>query len=351
MTDGSALSRRAFIGSVTAAGVGALAPAAGGAQRAAGSSASRGLIDFHHHFDPPAAVTGRQGGGNQRWTAAGTVEEMEKAAVGVGMANLTASGTAPAGEAGRKWARSLNDWAARTAGDYRGRFGLFATLPMLDIDGALQEVEYAYETLKADGIGIGTSYEGLWLGDAKFKPLWSELHRRNAIVYVHPNDDQCCTTRTMTYESGNGLGSAWLEWPVNTARAIMSLMVNGVTREYSGVRFILSHGGGVAPLLIHRIAQFDGWTGMGPDKLRGYFPRGIEAEFRTLYFEGAQAFSPVNLEALMKLVPASHILFGTDYNRFPLTHSAKLLADLELPNVVRSGIERDNAIELFPRLA
>ena len=148
MTDGSALSRRAFIGSVTAAGVGALAPAAGVAQRAAGSAASRGLIDFHHHFDPPAAVTGRQGGGNQRWTAAGTVEEMEKAAVGVGMANLTASGTAPAGEAGRKWARSLNDWAARTAGDYRGRFGLFATLPMLDIDGALQEVEYHVRDLE-----------------------------------------------------------------------------------------------------------------------------------------------------------------------------------------------------------
>ena len=155
----------------------------------------------------------------------------------------------------------------------------------------------------------------------------------------------------MSYESGNGLSSAWLEWPVNTARTIMSLMVNGVTREYPGVRFIFSHGGGVAPLIIHRIAQFEGWTGMGPERLKGYFPRGIEAEFRTFYFEGAQAFSPVNLEALMKLVPASHILFGTDYNRFPLAHGAKLLAGLTLDNGVRRGIERDNAMKLFPRLA
>jgi predicted TIM-barrel fold metal-dependent hydrolase len=75
------------------------------------------------------------------------------------------------------------------------------------------------------------------------------------------------------------------------------------------------------------------------------------AGFRTLYFEGAQAFSPLNLEALLKLVPASHILLGTDYNRFPLTHRAKRLADLTLPNDVRRGIERDNAIKLFPRLA
>ena len=227
MAEGSGFSRRAFIGSVTAAGAAALAPAAGLAQRPAASRG--GLIDFHHHFDPPPAVTGRQGG-NQRWTAPGTVEDMEKAGVGIGMANLTASGT-QAGEAGRTYARTLNDWGAKTVGDYKGKFGLFAALPMLDVDGALKEVEYAYDTLKVDGVGIGTSYEGAWLGDAKFKPLWSELNRRNGIVYVHPNDDQCCTTRTMSYESGNGLSSAWLEWPVNTARTIMSLMVNGVSRD------------------------------------------------------------------------------------------------------------------------
>ena len=97
--------------------------------------------------------------------------------------------------------------------------------------------------------------------------------------------------------------------------------------------------------------QFEGWTGMGPERLKTFFPRGIETEFQTFYFEGAQAFSPVNLEALMKLVPASHILFGTDYNRFPLAHGAKLLAGLTLENSVRRGIERDNAIKLFPRLA
>ena len=349
MADGLGFSRRAFIGTVAAAGASALAPAAGLAQRPA--TTGRGLIDFHHHFDAPRELTGR-GGGNQRWTAPGTVEEMERAGVGIGMANLTAAGTAPAdAEAGRKWARTLNEWGARVLIDHKGRFGLFAALPMLDIDGAVREAEYALDTLKVDGFGIGTSYEGLWLGDAKFKPLWAELHRRNAIVYVHPNDDRCCTTQTMSYESGNGLGSAWLEWPVNTARTIMSLMVNGVPREFPGVRFIFSHGGGVAPLIIHRIAQFEGWTGMGPERLAKYFPNGIEADFRTFYFECAQAFSPVNLEALMKLVPASHILFGSDYNRFPLAHSAKLLAGLELENNVRRAIERENALKLFPRLA
>ena len=348
MTDDSGFSRRAFIGTVAAAGASALAPAAGLAQRAA-STPGKGLVDFHHHFDPPAAITGRQGG-NQRWTVEGTLDEMGTSGVGIGMANLTASGVQP-GEAGRAYARKLNDWGTQVVGDHKGKFGLFAALPMLDVDGALQEVEYAYDTLRVDGVGIGTSYEGAWLGDAKFKPLWSELNRRNGIVYVHPNDDQCCTTRTMSYENGTGLSSAWLEWPVNTARTILSLMVSGVSREFPGVRFIFSHGGGVAPMIIHRIAQFEGWTGMGPDKLKGFFPRGIEAEFRTFYFEGAQAFSPVNLDALMKLVPASHIVFGTDYNRFPLAHDVKMLAGLKLDNGVRRGIERDNALKLFPRLA
>ena len=351
MADGLGFFRRAFIGSVAAIGTSALTPRAGSAQSSVAPAARRGLIDFHHHFDAPPSVSGRGGGANQRWSREGTVEEMDRAGVGVGMANLTSAGSAPPDvERGRKWARDLNEFGAKVVADHRGRFGLLAALPMMDVDGALKEIEYALDTLKADGFGIGTSYDGLWLGDAKFKPIWNELDRRNGIVYVHPNDDRCCTTSTMTYEA-NGISSAWLEWPVNTARTIMSVMVNGITRDYQGVRFIFSHGGGVAPLLIHRISQFEGWTGMGPDRLRTYFPNGIEAEFRQLYFEGAQAFSPVNLDALMKLVPASHILFGTDYNRFPLDHSARLLAGLTLPADVRRGIEWSNAVALFPRLA
>jgi 6-methylsalicylate decarboxylase len=103
------------------------------------------------------------------------------------------------------------------------------------------------------------------------------------------------------------------------------------------------------PLLLSRVAGFTDWAAVGPKKLHEMFPDGIESEFRKFYFEGAQAYAPENMGALMKLVPASHILFGTDYNRFPISHSVKLFESLKLPSGVRRAIERDNAVTLLPR--
>src|SRR6266850_612017 len=212
----------------------------------------------------------------------------------------------------------------------------------------------AVEEMDRNGIATGIGYPGPVQSTPsdldRGRRQARELNRRKAVVYVHPNDDRCCTPSTLTYEK-QGISGPWLEWPVNTARTILSLMTNGITREFPGIRFIFSHGGGVMPLLIHRIAGFTDWDAVGPERLRALFPNGIEAEFRKLYFEGAQAYSPVNMDALMKLVPASHILFGTDYDRFPIAHSVKLFAALRLSSNVRRAIERDNAVTLLPRWA
>ena len=70
--------------------------------------------------------------------------------------------------------------------DHPGRFGLFATLSMLDIDATLKEIEYAFDTLKADGIGLQSSYGDKWLGNPVYRPVLEELNRRKAVVYVHP---------------------------------------------------------------------------------------------------------------------------------------------------------------------
>ena len=68
-----------------------------------------------------------------------------------------------------------------------GRFGLFATLSMIDVDRMLREIEYALDTLKADGVGLGDK----WLGDSRYKPVFDELNRRGAVVYVHPLVANC----------------------------------------------------------------------------------------------------------------------------------------------------------------
>src|SRR5207244_354095 len=120
----------------------------------------------------------------------------------------------------RTAARELNEYAtAKMVGDYKGRFGLFATLPMPDVEGTLREIEYAYDKLKVDGVAFLTSYDNKWLGDKTFDPIFDELNRRNAIIYTHPLEPACCKNPLI------GVSAQTLEYPTDTTRIIMKLLV------------------------------------------------------------------------------------------------------------------------------
>ncbi len=343
------ISRRDVVAPLAVAALAGLLRPAGLAHAARVSSGAKRKIDVHHHIGPPPdSAAGRDRGGGPEWSPQIAVEEMDRNGVA---AAIGFPGPVPVLddlERGRKLAREYNEYGARIGSDHPGRFGLFAALPMHDLNGALKEIEYAQDVLHADGFGIATSYRDMWLGDPQLRPIFEELNRRKAVVYVHPADAPCCTPATLTYET-QGISGPWIEWPMNSARTILSLIARGNTRRFPDVRFIFSHGGGVAPLLLSRITGFKDWAAVGPEKLKELFPEGIEAEYRKFYFEGAQAYDPVNFNAMTSLVPHSHILFGTDYNRFPMGHSVALFERVRLPASVKRAIERENALTLLPR--
>jgi predicted TIM-barrel fold metal-dependent hydrolase len=334
-----------MLGSMAALGAGMLWSAhASSAEPSTTLAAKKGRIDFHYHI-------GSRMPNPQKWTVEGAIEDQDRNDVAAGICSAAGSGgfTGPITNPERpRQAREWNDYAAQLGRDHRGRFGLFATLPLPNIDATLKEMEYSLDVLHADGFGILTSYGDMWLGDSKLRPAFEEMNRRKAVVFVHTTDAPCCIPSTLTYETPPMNGS-WLEWPMNTARAIWSLMVNGTFRELPDIRFIFAHGGGVMPLLINRLEGFADWDSVGPEKLKALVPDGIENEFRKCYFEIAQAFTPVNMDALMKLVPSSHILFGTDTPIFPIGHTAKGFDSLKLPAKIKRAIDRENAEALLPR--
>ena len=345
------LDRRAFLvgGGAAVALIGAT-----GAVAAPRRTGEKGIIDVHHHILPPRSGMPAQWEKLSGWSPANAVMQMDAAGIATGMAY---SGPVLIGnpQEQQETARLWNEFGAGLGRTYPGRFGLLASLPFPHVDGCLAEIDYALDHLGADGFGIATSYGEMWLGDKALWPIYEKLNSRGAVVYLHPHNCPYCGPDKMSYErilpTAPGSEQSWIEWPMNTARTILSLMASGTLRRFPRIRFIVSHGGGVMPLLVERLSGFDEFVGVGPDKLKSAFPNGIQAEFRTLHFECAQAFSRTNMAALRSLVPDTQLVFGSDYFFFPLSHAARQFRELGLPPATARAIARDNAARLFPRFA
>ena len=340
--DHHAYSRRRFIGTMAAAGAGALLPATTLLSQA--PAGNRGLIDVHHHLLPPTFITATKGrfvnpAQIAAWSLEKAMAEMDANGVAMAFASVTQPGVWLGGgrEAARTLSRECNEYQARVVQDHPGRFGAFAVLPLPDQEGSLRELEYALDTLKADGIGLLTSYEDKWLGDPVFMPVLEELNRRRAVVYVHPNAADCCRT-LMPAVSPN-----LVEYPHDTTRAITNLLFTGALNRLRDIRFIFSHGGGTLPMLAGRIAQ------LAPPRDIEKIPNGVEAELKRLYFEIANTAHRPAIAALKEVAPISQIMFGTDYPFVPIRSTAEGITKVGLSAAEQRAIGFENALALLPR--
>ena len=348
-------SRRRFLQSLAALGAAAIAPGnISKAQTAGGrgpAAAKAKRIDVHHHILSPAyrnqqrerilAISDSDPANLFSWTPEKALDEMDKYGIATGLGSIPLPGVWFGNvQEGRTIARQWNEYTAQLAKDHPGRFGLMAALPLPDQDGSLREIEYAFDVLKADGIGLITSYGDKWPGDPAFAPVFEELNRRKAVVYFHPNAPSCC------FSLIPGVPPSWTEFLFDTTRAINSLLVNGAFTRYADIRFIFSHGGGTITVLANRIAaQF-----ARHKELSAGAPNGVIAELKKLHFEVANSVNPSAMSALMNLVPQSQMLFGSDYPYVPVATTAGALDQFGLAAPALQAINRDNAARLFPRL-
>ena len=342
----SGASRRSFLVGLAATGAVAAFSQRTAALQAgpAGSTSAKAFrIDTHHHFTTPKLFElSTAKGVNQPtlkgWTPERSIEEMDQGGVATSVISISDPGVwFGDNAAARALARECNEYGAKVVKDYPGRFGQFAVLPLPDVDGSLKEVEYAMDTLKMDGIGILSSYQGKYLGNPYYAPLMEELNRRKAVVFCHPFCAACDANANLTDGQNRGV-----EFVFDTTRTILSLLSTGTVTRFPDIRFIWSHGGGTVPYITTRLAG-------AAQKL----PNGLIPELQKFYYDTAQAFSPYTMPSFKKLVPVSHIVFGTDY---PLgggsaAQVAKGLGDNGgFTEVEMQAINRDNALQLLPKL-
>lgn len=185
-------------------------------------------------------------------------------------------------------------------------FGFFASLPsLLDAEGTIAEIDYALDELKADGVTVFTRYgnDNHYLGHKDFESIWKHLNDRNAVVFVHP------THPVDTNKVNRYLLQPSLDYPHETTRTAMDLILTKNRSRFPNAKVILSHAGGTLPWLFSRTSNWR--RGLSADVIPdGLTYEHFKAEFQSFYFDTALSSSPQVLDTLFKLVPHDHILYG-----------------------------------------
>ncbi|HEY6990352.1 MAG TPA: amidohydrolase family protein, partial [Bryobacteraceae bacterium] len=242
----------------------------------------------------------------------------------------------------REVARRCNEFQAERIHNCPARLGAFALLPLPDVDGALEEISYALDVLRLDGVGLFSSVTDRYLGDPLFDPVFAELNRRKCAVFVHPTHCEA-PARTQLHAP-----PFVVEYVFDTTRAAVNLLYSGTVSRCPDIRFIIAHAGGTVPFLAQRIVMMEGHRGA-----KGV--TGVMPNLKSFYYEIASTTSPYALRSLQELVEPGQILWGSD---LPFVYGARLQEEVEhwekydgFDAAARAGIERGNALKILPRLA
>lgn len=343
------MNRRHVLKTLAAAGAAAFVPELildARARQAAAPRSGRGRIDVHHHFLPPFQPNQAL----RNWTPQASLDIMGKYGTESAILSLTVAadylydGT----EKGRTFARRANEYAARLVSDHPKQFGFFAALPLMEPDASLKEIEYAFDTLKCEGVSLFSNTGTKWPGDPLFEPVFAEINRRRSAVFFHPSVPTCCRNLVP------GVNDAVIEFDFDTTRAITSMLYNGTLSRNPDMKVIVNHFGAAVPVLAGRIQDRVPGAGSNTPNVKEIgvnpnIPKGVFYEMAKLYYECAHATYPAPIAATMKIAPVTQYLFGSDYPLEAYETTVTKIPELKLPPDVLFAMDRGNAERLFPR--
>jgi 6-methylsalicylate decarboxylase len=268
-------------------------------------------IDVHAHHLPEAYRAAATAAGHTQpdgfpqlpaWTAAQHLEVMDRLGIATSLLSVSSPGVHFGDDAAaRVLARAVNEEGHRTVVDHPGRFGLFASLPVPDVDGAIDEIRHCYDHLDVDGVVLLTNAGGTYLGDPLLEPVFDELDRRHARVFLHPTSPACWEQTSFNRPR------PMVEFLFDTTRAVVNLVLNGTIACHPNIEVIVPHAGAALPVIADRVAAFSlvlGDVGEGVDVLR---------DLGRLHHDLAGFPLPRQLDALLALTTFEHLHYGSDY--------------------------------------
>lgn len=318
------------------------------------TTSGAGFIDVHAHFVTGTYVAAARAAGHERpdgmpgwpeWSAETHLDVMDRSGIDTAMLSVSSPGVHFGDDAAaHRLARQVNEFGAEVVRTHPGRFGLFASLPLPSVDGAIDEIGYAFDVLGADGVIIGTNSGGVYLGDERLEPVWAELDRRGAVVLLHPTSPVCWQQTAL------GRPSPVIEFLFDTARAVTDMVFAGTLVRHPRLQVVVPHCGGAIPVLADRVNGFLGLLrGRSADT-----PDAVE-QLRRLYYDTAGTPFPRQIPALLGLTEPTQLLYGSDYPWTPAPiaelHTAAFTHAPCPGNTTWRALTTANARRLFPRLA
>jgi 6-methylsalicylate decarboxylase len=306
------------------------------------------VIDVHAHFVPEvyrAALVEHGHGhpdgfpGIPPWSAESHLALMDQLGITTSLLSISSPGVCLGGTSdATELARQVNEEGRRVVVDHPGRFGLLASLPLPDVDATLAEIAHCEDRLEVDGFAVLTRAGATSLGDDALVPVFAELDRRRARLFVHPTSPPCWE------QVSRGRPRPMLEFLFETTRTVVDLILKGTVAAYPGIEVIVPHGGATLPMVADRVAAFARVldTHPGADVLR---------DLNRLHYDLAGFPLPRQLDALLTLARPGHLHYGSDFPFTPepaVTGGHDGLSGVELDGRRLLDVLRDNSDRLFP---
>lgn len=313
-------------------------------------------VDVHAHYVPDfyrraaeAAGFGKPDGmpGIPAWSLDSALAMMDRNDIETSILSISAPGVFFGDTAAAvSLARGVNEFAASIVERHPGRFGFFAMLPLPDVEASLDEIAYAIDTLRADGIVITSNQSGIYPGDPRYEAVFAELGRRAANLFVHPTSPSCsCPGGTEL-----NIPRPIVEFMFETTRVVSNLILTGTTRRHPGMRLIIPHAGAALPVLADRIA---GVLGMLPATSE-LAPSQVYEELSRIFYDVAGFSLPRLLPVLLQVTGHDHLLYGSDWPHTPEGVVGGMIGRLEATDLFdeaqREALRHGNARRIFPRL-
>src|SRR5882724_6201051 len=309
-------------------------------------------IDVHHHILPEAFWRATNDAHNPvggiapaPWSKESMLSYMDDAGTDFAITSISTPGVHMGDDAAaRDLAKQVNEISAKLIDERPDRFGGFAALPLPDVEGALRALEYGMDVLNLDGVVMFSNARGIYLGDARFRPLFDELERRGAVVFVHPTSSPDPAAHHL------GLPDSLIDFTADTTRAVAQMHYSNRFARTPSIKYVFSHAGGTAPYLAGRWGIVDEMNVIPGGEERGP----VADTLRRLYWDTALSYRDPILRMLRDVVGLEQVLFGSDFPYIRRDLGVNCVQRLEqTPELTadeRTRVMSGTAVKLFPRL-